>query len=284
MSRIHLNRDRQSLGQFTPEEVAEGLRSGRFLPTDLAWREGMETWQPLSTFTDLPEPGEIEPPTLAPGTPLSEIEKAPLSPAWERTEGGVVGRAIETVREVLLSTQTAFAGMPVTGGFTRPLLFLILLGTICGLVSLGYSFAFEQMGPKSEAVRQINPAFMPVLYGIVAVCMPLFILIGSFISGGLMHLSLMLVGGKSKSFEATYRVVCYVSGATYVLLLLPFCGGLIQLVWNIYALTIGFREVHGTTTGKALLAVLLPILVCCGLGLLAMMFAVAIPAINQGMK
>jgi hypothetical protein len=284
MSRIHLNRDRQSLGQFTPEEVAEGLRSGRFLPTDLAWREGMETWQPLSTFTDLPEPGEIEPPTLAPGTPLSEIEKAPLSPAWERAEGGVIDRAIETVREVLLSTQTAFAGMPVIGGFTRPLTFLILLGTVCGLVSLGYSFAFEQMGPKSEAARQINPAFMPVLYGIIAVCMPLFILIGSFISSGLMHLSLMLVGGSSKPFEATYRVVCYVSGATYVLLLLPFCGGLIQLVWNIYALTIGFREVHGTTTGKALLAVLLPIFVCCGLGLLAIMFAIAIPAINQGMK
>jgi hypothetical protein len=82
MSRIHLNRDRQSLGQFTPEEVAEGLRSGRFLPTDLAWREGMETWQPLSTVTDLPEPDEVQSPTLAPGTPISEIAKAPLSPAW----------------------------------------------------------------------------------------------------------------------------------------------------------------------------------------------------------
>ncbi len=193
MSRIHLNRDRQSLGQFTPEEVAEGLRSGRFQPTDLAWREGMETWQPLSTFTDLPEPGEIEPPTLAPGTPLDEIPKAPLSPAWERAEGGVIGRAVETIREVLLSTQTAFAGMPVTGGFTRPLTFLILLGTVCGLVSLGYSFAFEAMGMKAETARQMSPEVRVVLYASLAVLMPLFILVGSFISSGIMHGCLMLV-------------------------------------------------------------------------------------------
>jgi hypothetical protein len=284
MSRIHLNRDRQNLGQFTPEEVAEGLLSGRFLPTDLAWREGMDTWQPLSTFTDLPEPGEIEPPTLAPGTPLSELPKAPLSPAWERTEGGMVGRAVETVREVLLSMQTAFAGMPVTGGFTRPLTFLILLGTVCGLVSLGYSFAFEALSAKSDAARQMSPAVQAAFYAGFAVLMPLFILIGSFISSGLMHVSLMLVGAQPKSFEATYRVICYANGATYVLLLLPFCGWMVQLVWNICALTVGFREVHGTTTGKALTAVLLPMVLCCGLGILGVIFAIAIPAMNQGMR
>ncbi len=34
-------------------------------------------------------------------------------------------------------------------------------------------------------------------------------------------------------------------------------------------MTVGFREVHGTTTGKALLAVLLPIVLCCGVIFLA---------------
>ena len=52
MNRIHVARNRQALGQFSPEEVAEGLASGEFLATDLAWREPMETWKPLSEFTD----------------------------------------------------------------------------------------------------------------------------------------------------------------------------------------------------------------------------------------
>jgi hypothetical protein len=265
MSRIHLNRDRQSLGQFTPEEVAEGLRSGRFLPTDLAWREGMETWQPLSTFTDLPEPDEVQSPTLAPGTPISEIAKAPLSPAWERTEGTLPGRAFETIRDVLGSPQNAFAGMPLTGGFSRPLAFLLVVGTLCSIVAIVYRVVFQQMMPHQEMPAHITPGVMVSIYVGLAILMPFFITLGSFLSGGLMHLSLMLVGASPKSFEATYRVVCYVNGATSVMLLLPFCGGLIQGVWNIYALTIGFREVHGTTTGKAVVAVLLPMAVCCGL-------------------
>ena len=58
MNRIHIARNRQSLGQFSPEEVAEGLASGKFLATDLGWREPMEEWMPLSEFTDLPQVGQ----------------------------------------------------------------------------------------------------------------------------------------------------------------------------------------------------------------------------------
>lgn len=61
MGMIFVNRDRQSLGQFTEQEVSNGLDSGRLLPGDLAWREGMEAWLPLSAFTDLPPPGGAVP-------------------------------------------------------------------------------------------------------------------------------------------------------------------------------------------------------------------------------
>jgi hypothetical protein len=60
MAMIHINRDRESIGKFNDQDVADGLKSGRFLPTDLAWREPMESWQPLATFTDLPPPEQIE--------------------------------------------------------------------------------------------------------------------------------------------------------------------------------------------------------------------------------
>jgi hypothetical protein len=56
MAMIHINRDRENIGKFNDQDVADGLKSGRFLLTDLAWREPMTTWEPLSTFTDLPPP------------------------------------------------------------------------------------------------------------------------------------------------------------------------------------------------------------------------------------
>jgi len=57
MGMIFVNRDRESLGQFTEQEVSNGLNSGNLRPDDLAWQEGMESWQPLSTFENLPPPG-----------------------------------------------------------------------------------------------------------------------------------------------------------------------------------------------------------------------------------
>lgn len=58
MAMIHINRDSENIGKFNDQDVADGLKSGRFLPTDLAWREPMTNWAPLSTFTDLPPPEE----------------------------------------------------------------------------------------------------------------------------------------------------------------------------------------------------------------------------------
>ncbi len=51
---IHVNRGTTTLGVFSDQEVREGLSAGRFAPTDIGWREGMATWQPLSQFPACP--------------------------------------------------------------------------------------------------------------------------------------------------------------------------------------------------------------------------------------
>ena len=93
MAMIFVNRDRQSLGQFTEEEISSGLGSGRFLPSDLAWKEGMESWQPLCSFAGLVPPSAISmspvpPPVLQRGpTPALQPGKIDFnecfSAAWE---------------------------------------------------------------------------------------------------------------------------------------------------------------------------------------------------------
>ena len=94
MAMIFVNRDRQSLGQFTDQEISNGLESGQFLPGDLGWQEGMENWQPLSSFTNLPAPGAAVP-ASRPAPPVPESATSDfqqsgkirfdecLSSAWE---------------------------------------------------------------------------------------------------------------------------------------------------------------------------------------------------------
>jgi GYF domain 2 len=44
MAMIHVNRGATNLGAFPEEQVREGIRAGRFLPSDLGWRKGMANW------------------------------------------------------------------------------------------------------------------------------------------------------------------------------------------------------------------------------------------------
>jgi hypothetical protein len=52
MATFHINRSGTSLGTFSEEDVRAGLRSGRFLGTDLGWRDGMPNWQPLAQISE----------------------------------------------------------------------------------------------------------------------------------------------------------------------------------------------------------------------------------------
>src|SRR5881398_6564 len=88
MAIIHVNRSGTSLGTFSEDDVRAGLRSGRFVGTDLGWREGMAQWQPLSQFaefsSDIPAAGAAtSPPTppptgaMAPNAPI--VAAAPIA-------------------------------------------------------------------------------------------------------------------------------------------------------------------------------------------------------------
>jgi hypothetical protein len=41
MPMIHVPRDGAKLGEFTLEQIRDGLRTGQFRATDLGWRSGM---------------------------------------------------------------------------------------------------------------------------------------------------------------------------------------------------------------------------------------------------
>src|SRR5437868_4845725 len=110
MTNIHVNRGETKLGLFSEEEVRAGLASGRFLPGDLFWREGMTTWLPLAQF----------PSDAGAAAPISGVAVVSQNGVpWERRhEMGFVTAFFETLKLVLLDPNAAFARMKAEGGLT----------------------------------------------------------------------------------------------------------------------------------------------------------------------
>jgi hypothetical protein len=270
MAMIHVNRGATSLGVFSEEEVREGLSAGRFAPTDIGWREGMASWQPLSQF---PEFGgtaaPAEPPVQAGAAPTSTPVAARTGLPWEhRQERGFVSAFVETLAMVLTKPDLAFKTMKTEGGFGEPLLYAIIGGGIGVVVWFIFSLILNSLGVFSPRETGFGPmvgmsvSFVVLVWRLVAVA------VAPFIFGGLVHLSLMVVGGANKAFETTFRVISFSQGSTAPLQLVPCCGGIVALVWCLVANCIGVARAHEIDTGRATLAVLLPVIVCCGGGLL----------------
>ena len=273
MAMIHVNRGATSLGVFSEEEIREGLRAGRFAPSDIGWREGMATWQPLSEFPELAGTAAPGVPPVQPGagpTLASAATRAGLP--WEhRQERGFVSAFIETLSMVLTRPAEAFGIMKREGGLGEPLIYALIGGCVGGIVSFLFSLGFQSIGLfKDQQNGLAAMAGMGIGSVAIIILLPLFIVIGLFIGSAIVHLCLMIVGGAHQPFETTFRVLAFSQGSTGPLQMVPVCGGLISGVWALVCTCIGLARAHETDTGRAVVAVFLPVVVCCG-GILALL-------------
>lgn len=283
---IHVNRGGTSLGIFSEDDMRAGLQTGRFVSTDLGWREGMTQWQPLSLFAEFaattPAPGAPAPEgaiTQPAGPPPSAAAAPTPSPGvqllqprsglpWEHRETrGLFNAFADTLAMILSKPSTAFSVMRTEGGFGGPLLFAVIGGGIGAIVAF-----ILMLGASSFGMLSTRHDAMGAMLGMTVswagfIGRLVMVAIAPFIWAALVHVSLMFLGGAKKSYETTFRVVAFAQGATAPLQLVPCCGGLVSLIWNIAANCIGIARAHEVDSGKATLAVLLPLIVCCGGGL-----------------
>jgi hypothetical protein len=208
--------------------------------------------------TDSTPPPETPPP-LPPGPPSPPPPPGDgaSGAAWERP-GPFLDRIVNTVRDVLLKPTAFFRGMRRSGDVGQPLFFLLITGTVAALFWWGYNVLFQMAaGPREDLF--LGPAIMTI--GLILA--PAIIVLATFITAGIYHLVLVLLGAARAPYEATFRVVAYSSGSTSLIGIIPICGGLIGAVWQIVACIIGLAEVHETSTGYAAVAVIVPFTLCC---------------------
>jgi hypothetical protein len=233
-------------------------------------------------------PAEVPPAPL----PLPETSGAP----WERrAEVGFFTALVDTTLQVLSRPREFFRRMSASGGMGGPLAYAVLVGYVGLVATAVYDAIFEALlgseslvgsgaqdfglGPEFDralALVEGGPGLLiQILLG------PFLLAAGVFIAAGLNHLALMLLGGARRGFEATFRVVAY-SKAASIVSLVPLCGPFVAIVWSAVASIVGLQVVHDTTLGKAVGAVLLPVVVaccCCAgtIGALAALVASAVP-------
>lgn len=264
MNRIHIARDRQSLGQFSPEEVAEGLASGKFLATDLGWREPMEQWKPLSEFADLPQVAvSIVPPAFPEAPPEEQPE-----PAWERRkELGMLSALAQTVRQVLSVPVATFKAMKQGGGLSTPLFFYLIVTTLTSWVAMGYQLAVVLMNPEAMLGPLAKNFSTMSLIGVQIISMALvpILMAGTvFCAAAILHLVFSLLGTHGQPFEVTFRSYCYAVAPASVFRLIPICGDVLFFVTALVLLIFALRETLRVDGVRATIGVVLPALLCCG--------------------
>jgi len=279
MAMIHVSRSGATLGVFDEARVREGLASGEFIGTDLGWTEGMATWLPLNELESFRTPAAPPPPMVPP------LESAGTSPApaelvvtaaattgeartglpWEnRASTNFLNALFDTIVMVLTKPQEAFRVMRREGGLGDPVLYMLIMGTVGAVVSTVYSMVMQGIGigAGDHALGALVGAGVGSVFMLFLA--PVFVLVGLFIASGITHVCLMIVGGANQSFETTLRVFSYGSGSANVFQLVPFCGGMIAGVYGLVVNCIGLATAHETDTWRAVVAILLPLVFCCG--------------------
>ena len=182
---------------------------------------------------------------------------------------------VDTVRRVVLQPVGFFAALPRSGSLLNPLIFAlictevsVILGGILRLAGLGEGFVAGygfQVPENQDFGEFVGSVIFAPIGGAISV----------FVIAGIAHLLVRLVvGATNQGFGATFRVASYAS-VTSLVSWIPIIGGLLSL-YGIYLAVVGIREMHGTTTGKAVLVILIPVIVVVVLALLGLLVAGAV--------
>ncbi|MBW2091782.1 MAG: zinc-ribbon domain-containing protein [Deltaproteobacteria bacterium] len=201
-------------------------------------------------------------------SPAVHIERSFDDIPWESQGQGYLAGFLKTAKMVLFQPGVFFAGMPVKGGLMTPLTFAVLAGSIgfCFSVFWPLFWVIVKGGPGlgdltvsllGVSVKYFAPLSMYRTGGLllILILIPVMIAAGLFLYALFTHFLLIVVWGNKNGFEATFRVISYISAA-YLFNIVPILGGIVGSVWIIVLEIVGLSQAHGVGILRVLFAVL----------------------------
>ena len=165
---------------------------------------------------------------------------------------------VGVVRRIVLHPVRFFAELPKQGNFLNPLVFALICSEILAilrgvLIMLLVVGAGAQGGQRFlEGVSRllgVEATLSLVAIGPIII-MPVLAPIGLLITTSILHVVVRLVvGAESPGIKATFRVPSY-AAVTNLISWVPIIS-VLALLYSAYLQVVGIREMHETTTGKA---------------------------------
>jgi hypothetical protein len=252
---------------YVQEETDECYKCGVIISKFLKYQEevkpaGVERGTPPAVR---PPTAEGPQPQRTIGTPIDEPEG--YTPWEDMANLGFFSAFFRTIKEVFFSPSQFFRSMPVNKDMHYPLIYGILMGFFVGVFSLFWQYAFSGISGQAKGTELLFTSYFIIFYALI---IPIILAIQLFAVSGVFHTSLMIVGGDRRGFDATFRVVAYISTIQLLSIVVLWAGFATKapvvffLIYFFYAavmFSIGFKQSHQISTGKAVLAVFLPIII-----------------------
>ncbi|HDQ39794.1 MAG TPA: hypothetical protein ENN39_02015 [Desulfonatronum sp.] len=210
---------------------------------------GEEFWDKLAA---LGQPHQDKQHRTSPSGDASTF--AEIDVPWEHLDKyGFFPGLWETIKRAMLQPAAFFRSMPVGNGQIKPLIFYLLIAEFQIVMQLLWDMTGVGANATSEAgLAGISAVMLLVVY-------PLLLIMMLYLMAALVHACLHLVGVATRGFEGTFRALTYGS-APMVMVLVPMIGPLIGAIWSLIVTFLGYKHIHRSTTGKVLLAMLLPLI------------------------
>ncbi len=199
---------------------------------------------------------------------FNQVASRPDMPALEsEKDENWIEAFLKTIHQMAFHPSLFFKAVGEGRAIKRPLIFSLVVFYIMVMATAAYQLGFQffSSAAPADAIAGMLGLPLGIIFFVIflVIGVPALCLSTNLIKAGMYHICLAILGAASRDFTATFRVVCYSSGIQ-VLQVVPVLGSIAGYVWGIVLDVIGLREAHGTTTGKSLLAVFLPMLLCCG--------------------
>lgn len=148
-----------------------------------------------------------------------------------------LGTVIDDAKKIITDPAGFYREMPTSGGYSNPLIFVVVMAAVTGLLISLYSlFGFGMPG-----------AMMAGGFALAAIIMfPIMAVIGSFIGACIIFVVWKLMGSE-KDYEVAYRCVAYSFAIAPIVLLIsaiPYLAGVIKTLWGCFLMFVASVEVH----------------------------------------
>lgn len=188
-------------------------------------------------------------------TGASERARFPWPPPEDRS---IVGGLVDTWSAAVLRPVAFFRAMPPSARLGPALLYYLVIGILASAIDLFWATLLPPEDAGEAGWLLVLPgAATPLVDFLLS---PIMLLLSILLSAGITHLLVLALVPGNSGYGATLRIFAY-SYSPALFAVVPRVGALVAFVWMTVLSVIGIREVHRTSTPRAVVAVLIPLLI-----------------------